>query len=474
MVPSPRSSRPHHARSDPFCTTCAQSRPVRSDMPDCRHAAALPDPGGRHRDPEHLQPAGLRPGSQRRAAGDPGRRTGQGRAVAGRGGPVGGIHRPDVLPDPRPDRPDPVRGAAARRPPKALTAPPSPPPLPPRPAEPGARGRCRRAGAIPARRREPSRRRSYRPAGPAGGLPRRTPGPDRQGGPRHARRGSGRPRPGRVPAHRRRRAAAPCRRTGRPSACAHRRAQPSPRCPTCPQPGHSVDISGQIGHHHQVSIAILPYRSQGSQEATVPTSSPTVHRPPTPNHAPGHRVGVLRGSAATLLCGTLALALGAAAAQTAASSTGPIGLDALVATPALGLGAAAAVVLAVGCGLLTVAALGRAFGRSLDGLDALAARLTPAMLRRAVAVTVSTGLGLAAATGVASASEPDLGWQVTTSSSASSTDAAPGGAASPARPEPSAQEQSDPAEAAVAVQSAATEQDVVEQVAAASPSPVLT
>src|SRR5665647_924138 len=133
-------------------------------------------------------------------------------------------------------------------------------------------------------------------------------------------------------------------------------------------------------------------------EAAVPTSSPTVHRTPRPNHVPGPRVGVLRGSAATVLCGALGLALGATAARTTASSTGPIGLDVLVAALALGLGAAAAVVLAVGCGLLTVAALGRALGRSLDGLDALAARLTPALLRRAVAVTVSTGLGLAAAT----------------------------------------------------------------------------
>src|SRR5674476_1214927 len=162
--------------------------------------------------------------------------------------------------------------------------------------------------------------------------------------------------------------------------------------------------------HYTSSLMILP-------EAAVPTSSPTVHRTPRPNHVPGPRVGVLRGSAATVLrgsaatvlCGALGLALGATAARTTASSTGPIGLDVLVAALALGLGAAAAVVLAVGCGLLTVAALGRALGRSLDGLDALAARLTPALLRRAVAVTVSTGLGLAAATGVASASEPDLG-----------------------------------------------------------------
>src|SRR5674476_574903 len=130
--------------------------------------------------------------------------------------------------------------------------------------------------------------------------------------------------------------------------------------------------SGIYWQHYTSSLMILP-------EAAVPTSSPTVHRTPRPNHVPGHRVGVLRGSAATLLCGALSLALGAA------------------------------VVLAVGCGLLTVAALGRALGRSLDGLDALAVRLTPALLRRAVAVTVSTGLGLAAATGAASASEPDLG-----------------------------------------------------------------
>src|SRR5665647_1569036 len=220
-------------------------------------------------------------------------------------------------------------------------------------------------------------------------------------------------------------------------------------------------------HRYTSSLMILP-------EAAVPTSSPTVHRTPRPNHAPGPRTGVLRGSAATVLCGALGLALGATAAaapspsaRAATSTSRPIG-------PVLLAVVRAAVVLAVGCGLLTVAALGRALGRSLDGLDALAARLTPALLRRAVAVTVSTGLGLAAATGVASASEPDLGWQVTTSSSASGTDAAPGGAAGPGRPEPSAEVRPGPAEAAVAVQSAATEQDVVEQVAAASPSPVLT
>src|SRR5665648_274096 len=215
--------------------------------------------------------------------------------------------------------------------------------------------------------------------------------------------------------------------------------------------------SGIYPHRYTSSLMILP-------EATVPTSSPTVHRTPRPNHVPGPRAGVLRGSAATVLrgsaatvlCGALGLALGATAARTTASSTGPIGLDVLVAALALGLGAAAAVVLAVGCGLLTVAALGRALGRSLDGLDALAARLTPALLRRAVAVTVSTGLGLAAATGVASASEPDLGWQVTTSSSASGTDAAPGGAAGPGRPEPSAEVRPGPAGAAVAPQPAAT------------------
>src|SRR5665647_1971238 len=107
--------------------------------------------------------------------------------------------------------------------------------------------------------------------------------------------------------------------------------------------------SGIYWQHYTSSLMILP-------EAAVPTSSPTVHRTPRPNHVPGPRAGVLRGSAATVLCGALGLALGATAARTTASSTGPIGLDVLVAALALGLGAAAAVVLAVGCGLLTVAA----------------------------------------------------------------------------------------------------------------------
>src|SRR5665647_185219 len=102
----------------------------------------------------------------------------------------------------------------------------------------------------------------------------------------------------------------------------------------------SSDIYWQ---HYTSSLMILP-------EAAVPTSSPTVHRTPRPNHLPGPRVGVLRGSAATVLrgsaatvlCGALGLALGATAARTTASSTGPIGLDVLVVALALGLGAAAA------------------------------------------------------------------------------------------------------------------------------------
>src|SRR5665647_3352370 len=94
--------------------------------------------------------------------------------------------------------------------------------------------------------------------------------------------------------------------------------------------------SGIYWQHYTSSLMILP-------EAAVPTSSPTVHRTPRPNHVPGPRAGVLRGSAATVLCGALGLALGATAARTTASSTGPIGLDVLVAALALGLGAAAAV-----------------------------------------------------------------------------------------------------------------------------------
>src|SRR5665647_3148998 len=95
----------------------------------------------------------------------------------------------------------------------------------------------------------------------------------------------------------------------------------------------SSDIYWQ---HYTSSLMILP-------EAAVPTSSPTVHRTPRPHHVPGPRAGVLRGSAATVLCGALGLALGATAVVRAAvapraSSTGPIGLDVLVAALALGLG----------------------------------------------------------------------------------------------------------------------------------------
>src|SRR5665648_965014 len=78
-------------------------------------------------------------------------------------------------------------------------------------------------------------------------------------------------------------------------------------------------------HRYTSSLMILP-------EATVPTSSPTVHRTPRPNHMPGPRAGVLRGSAATVLCGALGLALGATAAaapspsaRAATSTSRPIG-----------------------------------------------------------------------------------------------------------------------------------------------------
>src|SRR5665647_1018385 len=118
--------------------------------------------------------------------------------------------------------------------------------------------------------------------------------------------------------------------------------------------------SGIYWQHYTSSLMILP-------EAAVPTSSPTVHRTPRPNHVPGPRAGVLRGSAATVLCGALGLALGATAARTTASSTGPIGLDVLVAALALGLGAAAA---ASPSPVLTVTATAR---RSRAGVS-LAAR----------------------------------------------------------------------------------------------------
>jgi nucleoid-associated protein YgaU len=94
-------------------------------------------------------------------------------------------------------------------------------------------------------------------------------------------------------------------------------------------------------------------------------------------------------------------------------------LDEMVSVAVLAVGAVAAALLTVGCVLLTLSAVARAAGRTLGRIERVGTRLTPAILRRAVAVTITTGIGLGAVSGVATASEVDLGWDVTESTSAS-------------------------------------------------------
>lgn len=105
-------------------------------------------------------------------------------------------------------------------------------------------------------------------------------------------------------------------------------------------------------------------------------------------------------------------------------------LEDAVALACVVVGAGAFGVIGAGCLLAAVAAGARACGRSFARLEAVAARLVPAALRRTIAVGVTAGL-VAALAGPATAAEPDaqgsgadpraaadvaafdLGWQVT-------------------------------------------------------------
>ncbi|WP_149202605.1 LysM peptidoglycan-binding domain-containing protein [Actinotalea subterranea] len=144
------------------------------------------------------------------------------------------------------------------------------------------------------------------------------------------------------------------------------------------------------------------------------------------------RVGLVRSAGATALATGAATALTSAAwsslAALVADGTGGLlraSVDELVALPFLGAGAVAAVVLALGCALLALSAATRAVGLGGRRLEAAGARLTPAVVRRALAVTVTAGLSLGATAGLATAAEPDLGWTVTASGAATSERAAP-------------------------------------------------
>ncbi len=131
------------------------------------------------------------------------------------------------------------------------------------------------------------------------------------------------------------------------------------------------------------------------------------------------RTGLIRSSLAAASAGTATggLALGALTAIEQVGR-GPLAVDAAVAAAVLSLGTVAGGLLTIGCLLLAAGAAVAGLGRSARRIEAAAALLTPAVLRRAVAVTVGTGLGLAAASGVATASEIDLGWAITTASTA--------------------------------------------------------
>lgn len=84
--------------------------------------------------------------------------------------------------------------------------------------------------------------------------------------------------------------------------------------------------------------------------------------------------------------------------------------DEVVTAVVVGLGAVAALVLALGCTALALAAVASLAGRTAARLHRFGARLTPALLRRALAVSLTAGVGLGVAAGPAAAGEVDLGW----------------------------------------------------------------
>ncbi|MBO1750901.1 LysM peptidoglycan-binding domain-containing protein [Actinotalea sp. BY-33] len=131
---------------------------------------------------------------------------------------------------------------------------------------------------------------------------------------------------------------------------------------------------------------------------------------------PGRRPGALRAGAATGSLGLAALTLAGAAVDAVARASAPgAGPDAWVAAAAIAVGLVAVAVLGLGCALLLAAALTRSAARTSRWLEATASHLTPAVLRRALAVTVGTGLSLGAGVGAATAQEVDLGWEPTAS-----------------------------------------------------------
>ncbi len=145
-------------------------------------------------------------------------------------------------------------------------------------------------------------------------------------------------------------------------------------------------------------------------------ASPGQHRAPPDPFARDTRDALLPGLRSAVLAVASAVAAGGLA-LTARGLLGPAparaSVDLLVGAGVLATGALAATVLFVGSLLLLLAQLARAAGRSARAVEDLAARCTPAVVRRVVAVGLGTGLGLLGPAGLANALEPDLGWVVT-------------------------------------------------------------
>lgn len=131
---------------------------------------------------------------------------------------------------------------------------------------------------------------------------------------------------------------------------------------------------------------------------------------------------LVRSVLAAAVAGCLTATLGRVATQLVGglSAPGTRGLEGGVAALAVGVGAAALAVVTVGCLLTALGAASRLSGRSLARLEATASRLTPALVRRAIAVGVGTGL-LASVAGGATAAEPDAPSSTSTSSASTST-----------------------------------------------------
>lgn len=130
---------------------------------------------------------------------------------------------------------------------------------------------------------------------------------------------------------------------------------------------------------------------------------------------------------AGLRAAVLSATTGSAAGGLAVAARGVLGtppahasVDLLVAAAVLATGALAAAVLFVGSLLLVLAHLTRAAGRSARAVEVLAARCTPVVVRRVVAVGLGAGLGLLGPAGLANATDSDLGWVVTTTATQSS------------------------------------------------------